>query len=394
MNDQTIFRVVRPEKWATFAVEGTFIRDKRLSWAARGMLTYLLSKPNDWEVRLSDLVNQCEAKRSNRFAVLSIIKELKTTGYMKRFKRKNRFGHFMTKTYVGEVPFSENFSPPDEPPVFPGFLPCVGYPHTDDPTADERSADNRAVYERSNDLGSNNEILNKDAEPAPAAPAAAVIVKTQDVVEVFGFWQTWCEHPDAKLIPGKHRDKAIRDRMKEGYDRQYIKLAIIGVTLIPHNMGLNDRHRKFDDIELICRSSIKLEQFHDEAVRHEIDDPDAWVERMSEARRRQAEEAQERLYKTEQPSGPAIMPPPPAAGTVEFSIIEKLKAKMATQTFDTWFRPLSLKLDAATKTMNIAAPNPVVRDWIASHYVLQLAEAVGEGIKIEWSIPARNGNKS
>ena len=61
------------------------INDK-LSWAARGMLLYLCSKPDDWQVNITDLVNQTTgtAKRSGRDAVRKIMDELVECGYMRK----------------------------------------------------------------------------------------------------------------------------------------------------------------------------------------------------------------------------------------------------------------------------------------------------------------------
>lgn len=85
------------------------INDK-LSWAARGMLLYLCSKPDDWEVNISDLVKQTtgSAKRSGRDAVRKIMDELIECGYMR--KTQNRIaGKFDNVDHeVSFSPFTEN----------------------------------------------------------------------------------------------------------------------------------------------------------------------------------------------------------------------------------------------------------------------------------------------
>lgn len=85
------------------------INDK-LSWAARGMLLYLCSKPDDWEVNITDLVKQTtgSAKRSGRDAVRSIMKELVECGYMRK-SQKNIKGVFQNADHeVSFLPFTEN----------------------------------------------------------------------------------------------------------------------------------------------------------------------------------------------------------------------------------------------------------------------------------------------
>lgn len=85
------------------------INDK-LSWAARGMLLYLCSKPDDWEVCITDLVSQTtgSAKRSGRDSVRKIMDELVECGYMR--KTQNRIaGRFQNVDHeVSFLPFTEN----------------------------------------------------------------------------------------------------------------------------------------------------------------------------------------------------------------------------------------------------------------------------------------------
>ena len=85
------------------------INDK-LSWAARGMLLYLCSKPDDWEVNITDLVNQTTgtAKRSGRDAVRKIMDELVECGYMRK-TQKRIAGKFQNVDHeVSFLPFTEN----------------------------------------------------------------------------------------------------------------------------------------------------------------------------------------------------------------------------------------------------------------------------------------------
>ena len=85
------------------------IKDK-LSWAARGMLLYLCSKPETWDVCMEDLIKQTtgSAKRSGRDAVRSIMKELIECGYMRK-TQENIKGVFQNADHeVSFLPFTEN----------------------------------------------------------------------------------------------------------------------------------------------------------------------------------------------------------------------------------------------------------------------------------------------
>lgn len=56
------------------------IEDSRLSWEARGLLTYLLSKPDHWQVIVGHLAT--ESPKAKKEKVLSILKELELAGYV------------------------------------------------------------------------------------------------------------------------------------------------------------------------------------------------------------------------------------------------------------------------------------------------------------------------
>jgi hypothetical protein len=56
------------------------LNDKRLSWKAKGIIAYLLSKPPDWQVRLADLVKHA---RDGEESVRTGLDELRRFGYAK-----------------------------------------------------------------------------------------------------------------------------------------------------------------------------------------------------------------------------------------------------------------------------------------------------------------------
>ena len=58
-----------------------FIDDDRLSFKAKGILTYLLSKPDNWKVIVKDLINH---SADGKAAIYSGLKELQKHGYYKK----------------------------------------------------------------------------------------------------------------------------------------------------------------------------------------------------------------------------------------------------------------------------------------------------------------------
>lgn len=83
-------------------IRNATIRDKRLSWKATGVLCYLLSMPDHWEVRVSDFRHR---KSEGGDTFRSGMKELEKFGYVQRQKKRNPAnGQFRTLVRVYETP--------------------------------------------------------------------------------------------------------------------------------------------------------------------------------------------------------------------------------------------------------------------------------------------------
>src|SRR5271167_3642572 len=80
-----IIRKKRPEG-NFYILDKSISEDRRLSWAARGVLVFLLGKPDHWKVSIQALVNEtaiCEWP-SGKAVVYRCIGELLEAGYMTR----------------------------------------------------------------------------------------------------------------------------------------------------------------------------------------------------------------------------------------------------------------------------------------------------------------------
>jgi hypothetical protein len=75
--------------------------DKRLSWEARGVMGYLLSKPDGWECRSYDLINQTNA---GRHVIKRIMSELQEAGYVYRYRKSEGRNTIKWVTEVYETP--------------------------------------------------------------------------------------------------------------------------------------------------------------------------------------------------------------------------------------------------------------------------------------------------
>jgi hypothetical protein len=59
-------------------------------------------------------------------------------------------------------------------------------------------------------------------------------------------------------------------------------------------------------------------------------------------------------------------------------LFASLERKLSKQTFETWFRPLSVRSSSADHVLTFAAPNAVVKDWILAHYADVIRDCLGE----------------
>lgn len=125
----TIVRAARRHRFVI--VDQRAIEDTRLSWAARGLLGYLLSRPDDWKVLVNDLRKRGDLGRDG---IYRLLREFREAGYMRFVRKRDRHGRIRGGTcFVQEIATSPHPDLPDmvepdtaEPyPVNPGALPTT-----------------------------------------------------------------------------------------------------------------------------------------------------------------------------------------------------------------------------------------------------------------------------
>lgn len=153
-------------------VDNAFINDTKLSWKSKGILLYLFSRPDDWQVYIADLVNKAA---DGEKALRAGLKELETIGYLTRFVERDEKGRFVKTIY-------HVFEHPEDNPYFIAKqesaenkeshpLSQNGKMDKKDPLSQKRQVDNRQVEKRHADnealLNTNNtnkrNILNTDS---------------------------------------------------------------------------------------------------------------------------------------------------------------------------------------------------------------------------------------
>ncbi|MGH9095733.1 MAG: hypothetical protein ACRDXE_11275 [Acidimicrobiales bacterium] len=94
--------ILRKEHRERFTcIDNQTIEDARLSFKALGLLAYLLSRPDGWEVRAPHLAS---THGDGEYAVRAALTELGEAGYLERRQEHTPGGHFIYVTVVHEVP--------------------------------------------------------------------------------------------------------------------------------------------------------------------------------------------------------------------------------------------------------------------------------------------------
>ena len=102
MEATSIIRLSKDKDNPFVMVDRAIADDSSLSFAARGMMLYLLSKPDNWTVRMGDLANSSQSEGMQ--AVRSIFKELEISRYVTREKTRSADGRWAWETTVHESP--------------------------------------------------------------------------------------------------------------------------------------------------------------------------------------------------------------------------------------------------------------------------------------------------
>ena len=166
-----VFRVERNKGYTVMS--NHHLRNKELSLKAKGLLSQMLSLPEDWDYTLKglSLIN-----REKIDAIREAIKELERAGYIVRSRERDEKGRLRGTDYV-------IFEQPQTPPV--SDLPTLENPTLDNPTLEKPTLENPTQLnkdiqrtdlpkkEKSNtDLSSTHSIPILSPNPSPCREAA------------------------------------------------------------------------------------------------------------------------------------------------------------------------------------------------------------------------------
>ena len=201
--------IIRTKREHSYTVVSNKIYDKnQLSWQAMGLLGYLLTKPDSWQVMVAELVNVTKdtKKPTGREGVYNIINELKEKGFIS--VRKNSDGSTDYTVYDEPIQQSNQENPNQGKPN--QAEPNQGKPNQAEPTL--VNTEYKQVLN-----------INKDGEEEGAENAA--FASEKNISNVFGDFpitDDW-EPKDKAAFDAKLRrsqipslgDKRIKDALIE-----------------------------------------------------------------------------------------------------------------------------------------------------------------------------------
>ena len=177
-----------------YMLDKAISEDRRLSWAARGVLIFLLGKPDHWQVSPAALTNETKGiKRSTgRDGVYAILDELKEIGYLQAAGTRDASGSFAGTDYlVTETP-NVVFRPHPAQPDTAG--PDTAHPHPANPP--------QASIEGKQSLKVK-QVLKGESADAPRTPMNGAIC---NVLKALGMQSVNPSNPKLKALIDKGVD--------------------------------------------------------------------------------------------------------------------------------------------------------------------------------------------
>lgn len=258
----SIIRATRPEaNW--YAVDKAISEDPRLGWGARGLLLYLLGKPDNWRVSVNHLRAQTEGARvrTGRDGIYALLAELQAAGYCQARRARKANGTLGPVDYIiREQPL------PPEPEVeeSPSISPLPAQPDTAQP---DTAGTTLVKTERAT------KTERSKTPPPSAAPIATGLDPLKDMIDggIAYFGECGIGNKQARSVIGQTRkhlgdDLAVaellaivqRDRIADPI--AWLSKAVRSRTVTAGNStyanrsqarqpGLADRHPAFVDAD-------------------------------------------------------------------------------------------------------------------------------------------------
>ncbi len=184
-----VYRVERTRDYTVMS--NHHLRDTSLSLKAKGLLSLMLSLPDDWNFNMRGLSSIC---KEGLEAIGNALKELEKAGYMVRNQLRGANGRITDTEYIiyerpqEPPPADPDTAGPDTPPP-DTTLPYPGNPDVVEPDMADPLAENPALLntKKSNTKKSNTQRPNIHSfpPPAPSAPPVQPAAPVEGMKEIF-----------------------------------------------------------------------------------------------------------------------------------------------------------------------------------------------------------------
>ena len=220
MSDSLIVRSSLKDNFSVLPNE--LINDDRLSTDHLGLLVYLLSKPNDWQVRVKQLQNRFDMGRDKTRRILATLEQY---GYISRdiVRAEGKFSE--TRYIVMDSPEPENPAPEKPEPV--------------NTTLTKDRSKQKTEYTKSNRRAGKEKLSDWEPSEVDKEYAESLELDWQEILtdirlwdekngnkaayaSCTAFWQGWCRKEDKRTQRRSNRQQSVSKPKGKGElsDRQ------------------------------------------------------------------------------------------------------------------------------------------------------------------------------
>ena len=219
----SIIHRVKKDKNFTI-LDNTVLRDKELSWKAKGLHSFLMHCKDSFKITVNGLIAMGNDGRSS---VMSALKELEEASYLFREQKRNDKGYFSETTYY----LYENKQESNNT----NKTPKLDYPYTENPTTDKPTAENPLQIStnsnKSTKTNKNLDILSTSKEVNAEPLLKNTDLNYKEYLEIFDFFVSTTNknirlHKTKSLVQRSDRYKKFISTKKKGYNLEDMKAVI------------------------------------------------------------------------------------------------------------------------------------------------------------------------
>lgn len=186
------------------------LNDNRLSWKAKGMWTYLQSKPDGWNFSKDRIKND---SADGRDGTMTGLQELEEYGYLKRKRVRGDRGYWSYEYVLSVNPHTEN--------------PCTDNPVTENPRTENPTEENpTSDYPTSENPTTNKERDSKQEIVNKKETGEGVDITHEHIVSIIDAFREW--NPAAKKWYKNTTQREATERLIEDHGLERVK-QVVGI---------------------------------------------------------------------------------------------------------------------------------------------------------------------